>query len=98
MAEERGVADLMALTWFCHRPRRDGSVWLCIPCSHTIDAGLAWRIPIAGRVRYRISLPRRVNPWLRRRPRLLYLRLAEHFWLVRSLATRARAAVPDEVK
>ena len=74
-------------------------VWHCIPCSHTIDAGLAWRVPIAGRGTG-ISLSPPVNPWLRRRPRLhaLYLRLAEHFWLVRSLATRARAAVPDGVK
>ena len=102
MAEERGVADLMALTWFCHRPRRDGSpCGSCIPCSHAIDAGLAWRIPIAGRVRYRISLPRRVNPWLREHPRLhaRYLRLMEYVGLPRSLATRiARAAVPDRIK
>jgi hypothetical protein len=91
VAEERGVADLMALTWFCHRPRRDGSACgTCIPCSHTIEAGLAWRMPVAGRVRHQISLTRRVNPWLRRHPRrhARYLRVMDYLGLVRSLATR----------
>lgn len=92
MAEERGVVDLMALTWFCHRPRRDGSpCGTCIPCTTAIEEGLAWRVPIAGRVRHQISLPRRVNPWLRERPRLhaRYLTLMEYVGLMHSLATRS---------
>ncbi|MGH2993062.1 MAG: 7-cyano-7-deazaguanine synthase [Solirubrobacterales bacterium] len=92
IAEERGVADLMELTWFCHRPRRDGSpCGSCIPCSYTIEAGLSRRVPIAGRVRYRLSPLRRVNPWLREHPRLhaLYLRLMEYLGPMRSLARRS---------
>jgi hypothetical protein len=91
-AEDRGVVDLMELTWFCHRPRRDGSpCGTCIPCSTAIEEGLSRRVPLAGRVRYQLSVPRRVNPWLRRHRRLhaKYLRLTEYLRYMGSLATRS---------
>jgi Queuosine biosynthesis protein QueC len=92
MGEERGVADLMDLTWFCHRPRRDGKpCGSCSPCSYAIEEGLSRRVPLRGRVRYQLSPQRRANAWLRRRPRWYarYLRVSQRLWVARSLLTRS---------
>ena len=46
LADEHGWTDLMAMTWFCHRPRKDlQPCGCCNPCLYTIEEGLGWRIP-----------------------------------------------------
>jgi hypothetical protein len=53
IAREQGWGDIMEMTWFCHRPKRDmkpcGS---CKPCIYTIEEGLGWRVPFSSRVAY----------------------------------------------
>lgn len=49
-AEQRGWTPLMAMTWFCHRPRRDlQPCGQCNPCRYTIEEGLGWRVPESSR-------------------------------------------------
>lgn len=51
-AEQRGWTQVMGMTWFCHRPRRDlQPCGHCNPCRYTIEEGLGWRIPVASRIR-----------------------------------------------
>lgn len=46
VAEEHGWKDLMGMTWFCHKPRKDMTpCGVCNPCLYTIEEGLGWRIP-----------------------------------------------------
>lgn len=50
-ARAEGWDALMAMTWFCHRPRRDRQpCGRCNPCLYTIDEGLGWRLPASSRV------------------------------------------------
>ena len=51
VAEECGWNDLMYMTWFCHRPRRNlQPCGRCAPCRYTIEEGLGWRIPLGSRM------------------------------------------------
>ncbi len=51
-ANARGWQDLMAMTWFCHSPRRNGlPCGICHPCLYTVEEGLAYRLPTSSRVR-----------------------------------------------
>jgi hypothetical protein len=51
-ARERGFAELMELTWFCHVPTPDGRpCGRCNPCRYTMDEGLARRVPLGTRLR-----------------------------------------------
>lgn len=51
-ARERGFADVMELTWFCHIPTPDGQpCGRCNPCRYTMAEGLARRIPLKTRLR-----------------------------------------------
>lgn len=44
--EARGWTDLMAMTWFCHRPRADNKpCGCCNPCLYAVEQGFGWRIP-----------------------------------------------------
>lgn len=53
VARANGFEQYMALTWFCHSPRRDGvPCGHCAPCRYTIEEGLGERIPFRGRLRY----------------------------------------------
>jgi len=46
VADEQGWKDLMGMTWFCHKPRKDMTpCGVCNPCLYTIEEGLGWRIP-----------------------------------------------------
>lgn len=45
-ARRNGWSELMAMTWFCHRPVHGGEpCGLCNPCRANIEEGFAWRIP-----------------------------------------------------
>jgi 7-cyano-7-deazaguanine synthase in queuosine biosynthesis len=51
VAAEQGWEELMHMTWFCHRPRRNQQpCGRCNPCLYTIDEGLGWRIPASSRM------------------------------------------------
>jgi hypothetical protein len=51
IADEQGWKPIMAMTWFCHRPRRNQQpCGHCNPCLYTIEEGLGWRIPWSSRV------------------------------------------------
>jgi hypothetical protein len=63
-AKEQGWKEIMAMTWFCHTPRRDKKpCGHCNPCIYTIEEGLGWRIPFTGRITYviqtRLAMPAR---------------------------------------
>ena len=54
MARERGFAELMELTWFCHLPTPDGKpCGRCNPCRYTAEEGLGRRIPLGVKLRNR---------------------------------------------
>ena len=53
LAAERGFADILELTWFCHLPTADGRpCGTCKPCRYTIEEGLGRRSPLRGRLRF----------------------------------------------
>jgi hypothetical protein len=53
VASERGFADILELTWFCHLPTSQGRpCGTCNPCRYTIEEGLGRRIPLKGRLRF----------------------------------------------
>jgi hypothetical protein len=52
IAQEQGYANLLELTWFCHKPMTDGSACgTCAPCCTTREDGLGRRIPMRGNLR-----------------------------------------------
>ncbi len=54
MVKRHGWEKEMAMTWFCHRPRRnDKPCGTCPPCIMTADEGLGWRLPFCARIRCR---------------------------------------------
>ena len=70
-SKKEGFYDLMELTWFCHRPRANGTpCGTCVPCIYTIKEGLGRRIPLIGRMKYRILFIRKIKVFLERYPRL----------------------------
>ena len=89
-ARQAGFADLMQLTWFCHRPRRGEPCGTCNPCIYTIEEGLPERVPTAGRIRYRLRVVPRMRRWLTRHPNL-YMRIRA---LYRRLRSKGQRAIP----
>jgi hypothetical protein len=56
IALEKGFYDIMVHTWFCHKPRSNNSpCGVCKPCIYTIEEGLGKRIPLKGRIMYRLK-------------------------------------------
>lgn len=87
-ARQHGFADFMALTWFCHRPRNGQPCGVCNPCIYTIQEGLADRVPLAGRIRYRVRVLPRLRRLLTRNPGL-YMRVRSVYRKLRALKQRA---------
>ena len=58
-AIDLGVDDVLAMTWFCHTPTRNGRPCrICGPCKLTIRGGLGSRVPLSGRIKhYAEALP-----------------------------------------
>jgi hypothetical protein len=53
-AERSGYSDIMRTTWFCHTPTGRGApCGICGGCKYTIQEGMAWRVPITGRLKQR---------------------------------------------
>lgn len=56
LSEQNGFEDLMELTWFCHKPKRDGTpCGSCNPCRYTITGGMGYRIPFRTRITNRLK-------------------------------------------
>jgi 7-cyano-7-deazaguanine synthase in queuosine biosynthesis len=87
-ARKDGFEDFMALTWFCHRPRAGQPCGVCNPCIYTIEEGLADRVPLAGRIRYRLRVLPRMRRLLTRHPGL-YMRVRSAYRKLRELKQRA---------
>ena len=87
-ARENGFEDFMALTWFCHQPRAGQPCGVCNPCIYTIEEGLADRVPLAGRIRYRVRVLPRLRRLLTRHPGL-YMRVRGVYRRLRGLKQRA---------
>ena len=48
--DRNGWREVMAMTWFCHAPRKNGEpCGFCNPCQYAIQDGFAWRIPARRR-------------------------------------------------
>jgi hypothetical protein len=86
-ARRDGFEDFMALTWFCHRPRAGQPCGVCNPCIYTIEEGLADRVPLAGRIRYRLRVLPRLRRLLTRHP-ALYMRVRSVYRKLRSQRPR----------
>ena len=65
-----GVLDLMAGTWFCHKPRGEQPCGACAPCTYTIKEGMGERLPRRAHARYWIVRARRATGTMARRLRL----------------------------
>jgi 7-cyano-7-deazaguanine synthase in queuosine biosynthesis len=87
-ARRNGFEEFMALTWFCHRPRAGQPCGVCNPCIYTIEEGLADRVPLAGRIRYRLRVLPRLRRSLTRHPEL-YMRVRSVYRKLRALKQRA---------
>lgn len=55
---DKGFAEIMNLTWFCHRPLRNGKpCGVCSPCEQSIKNGNSWRLPFTSRFKYFLYKP-----------------------------------------
>lgn len=89
-AVRNGFQDLMNETWFCHKPRNGQPCGVCNPCIYTIEEGLGDRVPLAGRIRYKLRVVPRVFHWLARHPALYMSARAAY----RKIRGRANVATP----
>jgi len=62
-----GAAEVMHLTWFCHRPYRGEPCGLCVPCRDALEEGLDFRFTRRGLFRARHRLFFRGLRWFRNR-------------------------------
>lgn len=52
-----GHGDTVKHTWFCHSPAFGHPCGHCNPCRDSINEGLAFRVPLSGRLLYYIHKP-----------------------------------------
>jgi 7-cyano-7-deazaguanine synthase len=50
LMREWGMNDVVMSTWFCHTPVFGKPCGCCNPCRDALNEGLAWRVPMSGRV------------------------------------------------
>jgi hypothetical protein len=63
-ARASGFADILELSWFCHKPLAERPCGVCNPCRLTIAEGMARRVPpLRRRLRLVNRLRFRVLPW-----------------------------------
>lgn len=61
-AEDKGFIDILEHSWFCFKPINNQPCGLCNPCRHTIEQGMAYRLPKIARLRYRYrSIINKIN-------------------------------------
>ncbi len=51
-AKKNEFDDIMEMTRFCHKPIKDNACGICVPCQDAVNAGLGYRIPYKGHIRY----------------------------------------------
>lgn len=57
IARREGWLELLELTWFCHYPRANHTpCGVCNPCCCVMEEGMARRMPLAGKLRYYLTL------------------------------------------
>jgi hypothetical protein len=54
MARDWGLLDILEMTWFCHKPRRNRPCGLCPSCRSTCSEGMRYRLPLWARSKYLI--------------------------------------------
>lgn len=54
-ATERGILDILNMTWFCHQPLLGKPCGSCNPCMSTLEDGLKYRFNTIALARYRIK-------------------------------------------
>jgi len=54
-ATERGILDILNMTWFCHQPLFGNPCGSCNPCMSTLEDGLKYRFDTIALVRYRMK-------------------------------------------
>lgn len=55
LAEEHHFLAILELSWFCHRPILGRPCGFCSPCIAVVRHGLAYRISMAGMIRYNMA-------------------------------------------
>lgn len=45
-----GYDEVIAMTWFCHRPIFGYPCGQCNPCKDALNEGMGWRVPLWGRL------------------------------------------------
>ena len=71
ISKAEGFDDLMDLTWFCHHPTSQARpCGVCHPCVYAMKAGMGYRIPFWGRIRYYLRVSSRLEHLLRKYPKL----------------------------
>jgi hypothetical protein len=70
---QREWTDVMAMTWFCHRPSKGlRPCGFCNPCQYAVEEGFSWRIPRSRRALSKLyghtlwPLRGRARQWLQR--------------------------------
>ncbi|MEL1241956.1 adenine nucleotide alpha hydrolase family protein [Flavobacterium flavipallidum] len=48
--------EIMNLTWFCHKPKKNKACGQCVPCITVIKKGLGFRIPKINRIKGRFKI------------------------------------------
>jgi hypothetical protein len=65
LAVENGFRDVLELTWFCYRPRRNGTpCGCCRTCRGVVESKLRKRIPLTSQLRYFLSITPRLREFV----------------------------------
>ncbi|WP_163411159.1 adenine nucleotide alpha hydrolase family protein [Flavobacterium ajazii] len=51
IAKANNWEDIMSLTWFCHKPKRNKPCGKCVPCTTVIKKKMGFRIPLINRIK-----------------------------------------------
>jgi 7-cyano-7-deazaguanine synthase len=65
LAEQGRYLAILEKSWFCHYPIGDAACGRCSPCVQVMKAGMAYRLPRRARLRYAVSIERRIREWRR---------------------------------
>ena len=54
---DMGYGEIAAMTWFCHRPVCGLPCGHCSPCRDALNEGMAFRVPVLGRILGTLRIP-----------------------------------------
>jgi 7-cyano-7-deazaguanine synthase len=57
LMREWGLNEVVMTTWFCHNPVLGKPCGRCNPCRDALNEGLAWRVPLSGRILGTLRVP-----------------------------------------